>query len=100
MFTKTNWAKIIVPALPRKQLDRLRQLTRRDLDTLLTVSQYKVTPDGLVEAPPTAAFSDSSGVRREGDMIQLGLTRSEVDAMAVRLKELLERVDRGKIKVF
>jgi hypothetical protein len=100
MFTKTNWAHIIVPALPRKQLDRLRKLTRRDLDTLLTVSQYKVTPDGLVEVPPTAAFSDSSGVRRQGDGIQLGLTRREVDAMAARLKELLERVDGGKIKVF
>jgi hypothetical protein len=100
MFTKTNWAKIIVPALPRKKLERLKQLTRRDLDTLLTVVQYSVTSHGLEEVPTTAAFSDSSGVRREGNVIQFGLTRKEVDSIAKRLKELLERVDRGKIKVF
>jgi hypothetical protein len=100
MFTKVNWAKIIVPALPRKQLDRLRKLTRRDLDTLLTVAQYAVTSNGLKEVNPTEAFSDSSGVRRQGDVIQLGLTRKEVDSIASRLKTLLERVDRGTIQVF
>ena len=100
MFTKTNWARIIVPELPREQLERLRKLTRQDLDTLLTVAQYSVTPEGLVEVPPTAASSDSSGVRRDGDVIQLGLTRKEVDGVAARLKKLLERVDSGKIQVF
>jgi len=100
LFTKTNWAHIIVPELPREQLARLRKLTRHDLDTLLTVAQYSVTPEGLVEVPPTSAFSDSSGVRREGDVIQLGLTRREVDGVAARLNALLEKVDRGKIKVF
>jgi len=100
LFTKTNWAKILVPSLPRKQLDRLRKLTRRELDTLLTVAQYSVTPRGLVEVPPTPAFSESEGVRRQGDVIQLGLTRKEVDSVEKRLKSLLEKVDRGKIKVF
>ena len=95
-----DWADIIVPALPRKQLDRLRRITRSDLNALLTVSQYKVTPGGLVEVPPTPAFSEESGVRREGDMIQLGLTRREVDAIASRLEALFERVDRGEIRVF
>jgi hypothetical protein len=99
-FTKKNWAHIIVPGLPRERLERLRKLTRHDLDTLLTVAQYSVTPEGLVEVPPTSAFSDSSGVRREGDVIQLGLTRREVDGVAARLNALLEKVDRGKIKVF
>jgi hypothetical protein len=100
LFTKTNWAKILVPELPREQVERLRKLTRRDLDTLLTVSQYSVTPGGLEEVPPTAAFSESSGVRREGDVIQFGLTRKEVDSIAVRLKALIEKVDSGEIKVF
>ena len=100
MFTKTNWAHIIVPELPRKQLERLRKLTRHDLDTLLTVAQYSVTPRGLKEMSPTGASSESIGVRREGDVIQFGLTRREVDGVAKRLKALLEKVDRGKIKVF
>jgi hypothetical protein len=64
------------------------------------VAQYSVTPEGLVEVPPTPAFSDTSGVRREGNVIQLGLTRREVDGVAARLSALLEKVDRGEIKVF
>jgi hypothetical protein len=99
-FTKINWAKIIVPALPRKQLERLRKLTPHELDTLLTVAQYSVTPHGLVEVPPTPPLVESKGVRREGNVIQFGLTRHEVDSIATRLKTLLERVDRGEIKVF
>jgi hypothetical protein len=100
MFTKVNWAKIIVPALPRKTIERLRKLTRSDLDTLLTVAQYSATSKGMVEVPPTEAISESTGVRRQGDVIQFGLTRKEVDSIASRLKTLLERVDRGKIQVF
>ena len=99
-FIKTDWAEIIVPALPRKQLERLRKLTRHDLETLLTVAQYSVTPHGLEEVPPTPPFSESRGVRRQGDVIQFGLTRREVDGIAARLKALLERVDSGKIKVY
>jgi hypothetical protein len=100
LFTKTNWAHIIVPSLPKEKLERLRHLTRRDFDTLLTVAQYSVTADGLVEVPVTAALSETNGVRREGDVIQFGLTRSEVDSVESRVKDLLEKVDRGKIKVF
>jgi hypothetical protein len=78
----------------------LRKLTRHDLDTLLTVSQYSVTPDGLVETPPTAAISDKEGERREGNVIQLGLTRHEVDGIEKRLKTLLGEIDRNEIEVF
>jgi hypothetical protein len=99
-YFKKGWADLIVPALPKTQIDRLRKLTRRDLDTLLTVSQYSVTPHGLVETPPTAALSDKEGVRRSGDVIQFGLTRHEVDGIEKRLKALLAKVDRDEIKVF
>jgi hypothetical protein len=99
-YFKEGWAKIIVPALPKKEIERLRKLTRHDLDTLLTVSQYSVTPHGLVEVPATAAISDEEGVRREGDVIQIGLTRDEVDGIENRLKTLLGKVDRDEIKVF
>jgi hypothetical protein len=99
-YFKKGWAKIIVPALPNEQIERLRKVTRHDLDTLLTVSQYSVTPHGLVETTPTAAFSDKVGVRRDGDVIQFGLTRHEVDGIEKRLKTLLGRIDRDEIKVF
>jgi hypothetical protein len=89
-----------VPALPKDRIERLRRVTRHDLDVLLTVSQYSVTPHGLVEVTPTAALSDEEGVRRDGNVIQFGLKRHEVDGIEKRLKALLDRVDRGEINVF
>jgi hypothetical protein len=99
-YFKKGWAKIIVPALPKQQIERLRKVTRHDLDMLLTVAQYSVTPHGLVETPSTSALSDTKGVRRDGDVIQLGLTRHEVNGIEKRLRTLLDRVDRDEIKVF
>ena len=77
-FTKTNWAKIIVPELPREQLERLRKLTRHDLDTLLTVAQYSVTPEGLVEVPPTAGLLglERREARGERDSARIDTSRS------------------------
>ena len=97
---KKGWHDIIVPALPKKQIEKLRHLNRSDLDRLLTVAQYSVKADGLVEVPATQALAEDEGVRRRGDVIQFGLTRREVDSVESRLKALIEKVDRGKIKTF
>jgi hypothetical protein len=44
--------------------------------------------------------TSSSGNITLQSNLQPNTTRGEVDAMAARLNALLERVDRGKIKVF
>ena len=44
-------------------------------------------------------FSKSSGVRREGNELQMGLTKSEINAVYRLLTKLLERVDQGEISV-
>jgi hypothetical protein len=39
-------------------------------------------------------------VRRKGNLLQLGLTRREIDAVDSRRRSLLRRVDEGKVEVF
>jgi hypothetical protein len=92
-----EWNYIVVPSLPRAQIDKLRLLRRPDLDKLAVVAQYVVRGNELDEVPPTAPLAPDQGVRRAGEVIQLGLTKKEIDAIEKRLAELLEQVDKGKI---
>jgi len=59
-------------------------------------------PNGLpgTVTPPGRPLDPSSGARVERGRVQLGLSRSEVDAVAARLTDLLARVDAGEIKTF
>jgi hypothetical protein len=96
-FFKKDWAELIVPSLPASQVERLRKLTRADLDSLLVVAQFELRGGQAEEVAPTAPLSKNEGVRRRGNVIQLGLTLEEIDAIDGRLEKLLERVDRYEI---
>ncbi|MEP7124928.1 MAG: hypothetical protein ABJE95_28625 [Byssovorax sp.] len=95
-----EWNYIVVPWLPRTQIERLRRVTRADLDKLSVVAQYRVRADSLEEVLPTKPFLPDEGVRRSGDVLQFGLTTSEIDDIEERLTDLLARVDKGKIPLF
>jgi hypothetical protein len=95
-----DWSKIRVPALPRAQIERLRAVTRRDLDRLGVVAQYENRDGVLVAVPPTSALAEDDAVRLSGSIVQLGLTREEIGGIAARLRRLLERVDAGEIGLF
>jgi hypothetical protein len=89
-----------VPKLPHQKVDRLRAITRADLDRLATVAEYRVQDGLLQEVEPTAPFDPGEGVRRKDDVIQLGLTRQEIDGVEARLKQLLSRIDAAEIEVY
>ncbi|MFQ5416136.1 MAG: hypothetical protein ACE5FL_03700 [Myxococcota bacterium] len=95
-----DWAEIHVPALPRRSVERLRALTRSDLDRLAVVAQFERRDGMLVRVAAGAPRFRDRGVRVEGSTIQLGLTRREIDRIHERLRLLLERVDRGGIELF
>jgi hypothetical protein len=92
-FFVRDWAQLIVPSVPLAQVERLRRLTRADLDTLLVVAQFELRDGQLEPVAPTAPFSKTEGVRRSGNIVQLGLTVEEIDGIEARLKKLLARVD-------
>ena len=95
-----DWAQIQVSALPRGRVDRLRQITRADLDRLAVVAQFEIREGLLVRVPAGQPEDPDLGVRTAGTSVQLGLTRPEIDAVEERLRDLLERVDRGEIELF
>jgi hypothetical protein len=95
-----DWSKIQVDALPRGNVERLRQVTRADLDRMLVVEQYEVVDGLLVGVPPGPPLSDRGGVQFDGRIVQIGLDRAEVDGIDRRIRKLLERVDAGEIDTF
>jgi hypothetical protein len=96
-----NWDVIRVAAVRRATVDRLRKLTRGDLDFLLVVSQLEVGEDGIArQVPPGKSLDDDEGALRTGSTIQFGLTRKELDNVWARIQKLIAQVDSGKLPVF
>ena len=98
-----RWRRIQVPALPRATVERLRALDRATLEAKLgTVSQMQpASVEGLLElVEPEAPWDPDRGVRVRGTSFQLGLKRSEIDAIWERIERLLEAVDAGRITLF
>jgi hypothetical protein len=90
-----------VDRLPRATVERLRTLTEADLHAKLGVLlQYEIRDAQLMPVAPTANLGDGRGVRREGNLVQFGLTRAEIRDVWNRMTDVLEKVDSGRIKVF
>ena len=92
-----EWERIVVNKVPHEKIDRLRKITRADLDKLATVAEFSINGKQLDEIPTTAAFEDDEGVRLKENIVQLGLKTSEIDGIEARIKDLLQRVDTGKL---
>jgi hypothetical protein len=95
-----DWGKLQVSRLPNASVDRLRAVTRADLDGLLVVAQFENRDGLLVEVPPGEPLDEEKEFRVQGETVQLGLNRKQIDAIEKRIRKLLERVDAGEIKVF
>lgn len=95
------WREVRVPAIPRKTIERLRSLDRKDLESLHVVVQLTGDEKGIlrVEAPE-AAIEKDEGVSVRGTTVQLGLTRDEVEDVWERIEDLLKDVDAGQIGLF
>ncbi len=95
------WRGVRVPAVPRATVERLRSLTREELDRALgVVAEFHVVDGELEPAPPGENLRPGAGVRRKDDVIQLGLTDVEIGRMWDRIQDLLRDVDRGRVATF
>lgn len=95
----TVWMDLHVDRIAADVVQRLRALTRAELEAALyVVAQFRVRADGRLEAvTPTAKLDENRGVDRHDDIIQLGLTNLELDGLWDRIQRLLDRVDAGEI---
>jgi len=85
----------------RETVDRLRKLSREDLDFLLVVSQLEIGDDGVArQVPPGPSLDDDEGALMRDRTIQFGLTRHEIDEVWTRIQKLVAQVDSGELPVF
>ena len=100
-FFADNWNVIRVAGLREKYVKRLRELEREDLEVLGVVAEFKKDESGImVPAGFGENISPNTGVRRRGDVLQIGLAKFEIDGVWDRIQRLLQEVDRGEIPVF
>lgn len=96
-----NWNVIRVPAVPHLEIERLRRIDRSTIDRLGVVAEMKADANGILQTVPPGPNRDpEKGPRVSDGWVQLGLTRSELDRVEKRLRELLARVDRGELREF
>jgi hypothetical protein len=100
-FLTTNWDVIRVPAVRREAIDRLRTVDRKRLDALGTVAELTADRRGVLRpAKLRPPIDPTNGVRVRPGRVQMGLTTAEIDAVADRLRALLQRVDDGTLATF
>ena len=96
-----KWRKIRVKSLPEKTIGRLRKIQKGDLEkTLGVVAQFQIQQGQLISVPASESLNAKKGVRVTNDIVQFGLTESEINGVFNRIKKLLKQVDSGKIKTF
>jgi hypothetical protein len=95
------WADMRVDRLPADTVARLRKLTLSALEERLgAVAQWKLEGGKFVAVPPAASLSTTRGVRRDGAVLQMGLTKPEIERVWHRVQRLLEMIDDGSVKTF
>lgn len=94
------WKPIRVGRIPSETAKRLRGITRDELDRRLgIVGTWRRVNGRWVVDPSSVNLNASRGVRFEGDLVQMGLTRAEIDDVWQRLKRLIDDVNEGRIGV-
>ncbi len=95
-----RYSELRVRSFPRRSIDRLRAIDAADLARLAVVSEYRKREDGLTPVDPGRPLEGGDGIRVSGSALQLGLKEHEIEAIDRRLRDLLERVDRGELDLF
>ena len=94
------WKALRVGRIPAQTAKRLRGITREELDRRLGIVGTWRNENGHWVAVPSGTNLDfSRGVRRKGDLVQMGLTHLEINSVWRRLTRLIEVIDEGGIGV-
>ncbi len=96
-----NWNVVRIPAVRKASVERLRRLRREDLDFLVVLYEFRLDDRGdLDRAEPGPPLDPDRGAVFRDGTLQLGLTRSEIDAVWERIQRLLADVDAGVLSTF
>lgn len=96
-----KWAEMRVDSLPKETIERLRALKFEELNArLAVVAQWTLEDGHFVPARFSDSLSTVRGVRREGAVLQMGLTKREIERVWRNRQRLLDMVDDGKLKTY
>jgi hypothetical protein len=98
-IVSSAWSSIRVDSMPLRTVERLRKLDRRAFDRLAVVAQLEHRGLDLVSVEPTAPLDVNEAVRRDGGVIQLGLTADEITDVQQRLVGMLGKIESGDLRV-
>jgi hypothetical protein len=97
----TAWLEMRVNKLPKDTVERVRAITKDVLTSRLGVlAQWELRDGHYVPVPLSENLWSSRGVRVRGGIVQMGLTRAEIAAIARQVSRLVHQVDNGKIQVY
>jgi hypothetical protein len=95
------WMKMRVDRLPADTVQRLRRITLEEMHGRLGVlAQWQLKDGRWVAMAPGENLEPVRGVRKEDDVVQLGLRKADIDQVGRQLARLLKQVDDGKIATF
>lgn len=95
------WRRMRVRRIPADTARRLKALTEAEVVSRLAVlAQWRLEDGHFVAVTPGQVIAPTRGVRREGDTVQMGLTRSEIVDVWRRVTGLIERIDDGEIVAY
>jgi hypothetical protein len=96
-----RWRQLLVDQLPAATVERLRGITRDQLDAELAVlAEFQIVGEYLEPVEPGPNAGSRRGVRVGEGRVQFGLTQGEINDLDRRIRSLLRNVDRGRIRVF
>lgn len=95
------WRYLRVDRLPADTVQRLRAIREDDLHRRLgVVAEWRLEDGRWIPAAPGENLGRQRGVRVEGGVVQLGLSKPEIDQVWRQLERLLKKVDSGEISTF
>jgi hypothetical protein len=96
-----RWRHLHVDQLPAATVERLRGITRDQLEAELAVlAEFQIVGEYLEPVEPGPNAGRRRGVRVGDGRVQFGLTQGEINDVDRRIRNLLRDVDRGRIRVF
>ena len=100
-FFTWHFNEIRTRGLSKQSIDRLRRVRRGHLSKLGVLGELAADSAGVLRpVEPRDNVDPDLGMRVAPGRVQFGLTASEIDAMASRLENLLERIDAGELETF
>lgn len=98
----TRWRTLQVDRFPESTVDRLRSLTERQLhDALGVLAQWEIREnDELVQVPAGDNIRPREGVRRQDNIVQIGLTQDDIDDVWYRIEVFLGAIANGQFQTF